>query len=85
METTMKEKSLKHKIKEMESAQREKQQAPADPEQILSFDQWWVMTSKRLSLKPSLKEIMWADFNARGIKKEEPAARYNEGLRLFGL
>ena len=81
----MKEKSLKRKIKEMESAQREQNQVTPSPDQILSFDQWWVALSKRMTLRPSLKEIVWADFNARGIKKEELATRYEEGLKLFGL
>lgn len=81
----MKEKSLKRKIKEMESAQREQTQVIPSQDQVLSFDQWWVVLSKRMTLRPSLKEIVWADFNARGIKKEELVARYEEGLKLFGL
>ena len=81
----MKEKSLKRKIKEMETAQREQSQPLTKADDLLSFDQWWVMLGKRMTLKPSLKEIMWADFKARGLKKEELAAKYDEGLKLFGL
>lgn len=81
----MKEKSLKRQIKEMEDAKREQNHAPSKPDDVLSFDQWWVSLCRRMTLRPSLKEIMWADFNSRGLKKEEPASRYDEGLKLFGL
>jgi len=81
----MKEKNLKRQIKEMETAQRELTVAPITLDTVVSFDHWWVILNKRMSLRPHLKEIMWADFNARGLKKEELAAKYDEGLKLFGL
>lgn len=79
----MKEKSLKRKIKEMEDAQRPSPAPQADEK--LSFDHWWILLNKRMPLRAHLKEIMWADFNARGLGKEELVAKYDEGLRLFGL
>jgi hypothetical protein len=85
MEIDMKEKNLKRQIKEMENAKREQSQAFLKPEEVLSFDQWWVGICRRATLRPSLKEIVWADFNSRGLQKEEPASKYEEGLKLFGL
>lgn len=82
----MSQKSLKHKIKEMETAQRQQAQASIlAPEQKVSFDEWWILLQKRMPLRPHMKEIIWADFGARGLKKEELAAKYDEGLKLFGL
>ena len=81
----MADKNLKRKIKEMEDAKREQNSQPASPNERQSFDHWWIMLNKRMSLRPHLKEIIWADFNARGLKKEEPAVKYDEGLKLFGL
>jgi hypothetical protein len=81
----MSEKNLKRKIKEMEDAKREQNPQPASPDERQSFDHWWIMLNKRMSLRPHLKEIIWADFNARGLKKEEPVTKYDEGLKLFGL
>lgn len=81
----MKQKSLKRQIKEMEAAKRDQAKPLVQPESKLSFDEWWIMLNKRMPLKPHLKEIIWADFNARGLKKEELAAKYDEGLKLFGL
>ena len=81
----MKGKSLKQQIKQMEDAKREQSQAPSNSEEVVSFDQWWVMLCRRMVLRPSLKEVMWADFKARGIGKEEPMSKYDEGLKLFGL
>lgn len=50
----------------------------------IGFDIWWVTVSKALNLQAHIKEIVWADFKSRGLKKEEPVAKYNEALRLFG-
>jgi hypothetical protein len=85
METNMKEKSLKHKIKEMENAQRSSAPVSGTLEEKLSFDHWWILLNMRMSLKPHLKEILWAEFRSRGLKKVETAAKYDEGLKLFGL
>jgi len=81
----MKQKTLKNKIKEMETAKRLEAVVHMPPDNMVSFDQWWVALSKRMSLRPSLKEIMWADFRARGLNKEESNAKYDEALKLFGL
>jgi hypothetical protein len=79
----MEDKDLKTKIKEMETRKRE--EAALDVEAKVSFDQWWVMLTKRMAVRPSLKEILWADFNARGVSKEELSSKYDECLKLFGL
>jgi hypothetical protein len=79
----MKDKELKAKIKEMEAKKRE--EVAPEVEAKVSFDQWWVMLTKRMTVRPSLKEILWADFNARGVGKEELSSKYDECLKLFGL
>lgn len=81
----MSDKSVKRKIKEMEDAKREQNPQPTPVDEVQSFDHWWIMLNKRMSLRSHMKEIVWADFNARGLKKEETVARYEEGLKLFGL
>lgn len=81
----MEQKNLKRKIKEMESAKRAEVEVAPILEAKVSFDEWWIMLQKRLALRPHMKEIIWADFNARGLKKEELVAKYDEGLKLFGL
>jgi hypothetical protein len=79
----MEDKELKAKIKEMEAKNRE--EVVLDTEAKVSFDQWWVMLAKRITVRPSLKEILWADFSARGVGKEELSSKYDECLKLFGL
>ena len=81
----MEQASLKHQIKEMENAKREQTQVSPKSDDKLSFDHWWILLNKKRTLRPHLKEIVWADFNARGLGKEEVGARYDEGLKLFGL
>jgi len=76
---------LRSKIKEMESKKREEQaQIVAKPDSTMSFDQWWMGASKKLKLKQHLKEILWADFQARGLKKEATSEQYDAACRLFG-
>lgn len=87
-----KRKSIKQQIKEMEAKKREEVQAnlpppkpsPAKQEKTISFDQWWMKVTKRVKLSTWLKEVILADFKARGLSKEETEERFNKALELFG-
>ena len=50
----------------------------------ISYDQWWMLINKKLSLPYHLKEVIKVDFKARGAGKMETEKKYNELLRLFG-
>jgi len=81
-------KDLKKQIKAMEDRKRDEAMAAAAPtpaEERVSFDHWWIVSNKRLQLRQHMKEILWADFKARGLKKEESSGKYDEALKLFGL
>lgn len=52
--------------------------------EAVSFDTWWNAIAKKLNLQFHIKEIMWADFSARGLKREDDPTKYNEALKLFG-
>lgn len=54
-------------------------------ESVISFDSWWMLLSKQRKLKPHLKEIIWADFQARGLTDYAPKTQYDEALVKFGL
>lgn len=56
----------------------------ASTEPTVFFDVWWNSIAKSLSLQSHIKEIVWADFQSRGLKKAEPEAQYIAALRLFG-
>ena len=49
-----------------------------------SFDVWWALASKKGNFRPHLKEIMWADFRARGLNKEETLECFYDALKQFG-
>ena len=57
---------------------------------LVSFTSWWLkMQRKREKVGKKrvpdyFKEIVWADFDSRGGKKEETTERYNELFELFG-
>ena len=60
-------------------------QAVADASaEHISFDQWWMMMSKRLKLKAHIKEILHADFKARGLSLKEPMHKFESAMKLFG-
>lgn len=76
---------LKKKIKEVEDKIREEVMETIPVAEEISFDQWWMITNKRLKLRAHYKEILAADFKARGITKSETKERYDEALKIFGI
>jgi hypothetical protein len=77
-------------IKKVQDAKREEVLAKAPPKpatqssEAISYDQWWMIVNRKIKLQPWLKEVMFADFKARGAGKMETEKRYNELLKLFG-
>lgn len=54
-------------------------------EKKVTFDQWWMLMNKKRNLKPWLKEIVWADFKARGVSKMEKEKVFEDALKLYGI
>ena len=52
--------------------------------QGIEFEVWWVLNSKNLAPQHR-KEIIWADFKARGLKEVEPAEAYDAALKKYGV
>jgi len=85
-----KDKTLAKEIKEMEVAKKQEaiKKAPkAAPvaDVRVSFDQWWMLLVKKITIRPSYKEILIADFKARGIGKKALAEEYDKALELYGI
>jgi hypothetical protein len=87
-----KKNDLKKQIKEMEDkaraevlAKQASLETVSQEPQKVSFDQWWISINSRVSLKPYMKEILLADFKARGVSKSETLEKYDETLRTFGI
>lgn len=51
---------------------------------VISYDQWWMIVNRKIKLRPWLKIVIFADFKARGAGKMETEKKYNELLGLFG-
>ncbi len=79
---------LRAKISRMEKEKRDKEVKKVAPKkevlQGVSFKRWWAAVSKKLELPAYLKEIVWADFNSRGLSKVEEKSKYDKALELFG-
>lgn len=75
---------------EAQEQMREEQikKAPAKPKSEssdkVSFDQWWMIIQKKVALRPHMKEVVYADFKARGAGKMESEEKYDELLKVFG-
>ena len=50
----------------------------------VSFDVWWATTAKKLATHHR-KEIVMADFKARGLSTQETMVAYDKALQLYGV
>ena len=78
-------------IKKMEVATKEeaakstpKPQVQPEAESI-SFDIWWMGFIRKVKIRPSYKEIIIADFKARGLSMKEKEEAYNKAIESFGF
>jgi hypothetical protein len=80
----MKEKNLKAQIKEMEIKKREETAPVTQPDAEVSFDSWFHQRAKQIP-KVHMKEILMADFKARGLGDKATMAAYDKALGLYGI
>lgn len=79
-----KKKDLKAQIKEMEMKQRHDQAPLIEPEAEIAFDSWFHQR-KPMIPKVHMKEIIMADFKARGLGDMATMASYDAALELYGV
>lgn len=65
------------------------EQAKAEPENLtplikLDFNVWFAMREKQIPSQ-HLREILWADFKARGLTAKETLQTYDEALATYGV
>ena len=56
--------------------------APQSPK--VDFDAWWAMVENKIPVQHR-KEIILADFGARGLTKKETMTSYHEALKKYGV
>ena len=80
----MSDKNLKSKIKEMEAKKREESIPVMEAEVEVAFDSWFHQRSKMI---PSIhkKEVLIADFKARGLSDKASMGAYDKALELYGI
>lgn len=84
---TARERELAIKIKLMEQKKREEQLVQMAEEKApkeISFDQWWMLVNRKITIPHYVKEIIRVDFKARGLKDKELEAKFDKALELFG-
>ena len=80
----MKEKNLKAQIKEMEAKKREEAAPVIEPEVELTFDSWFHQR-KPMIPKMHVKEVIQAEFKARGLGEKATMAAFDAALALYGV
>lgn len=80
----MKEKNLKDQIKEMESKKREESAPLMEPEAEVAFDSWFHQR-KPMIPKIHVKEVIMAEFKARGLDGKATMAAFDAALALYGV
>lgn len=79
-----KEKDLKAMIKEMEAKKREESLPTIEPEVEVTFDSWFHQR-KHMIPKNHMKEIILADFKARGLGLKASMMAYDRALEQYGI
>lgn len=82
-----KEKSLDEQIKEMEKEKRKESMDKVfgnKPEKKVSFDSWFHQRKDKIK-SCHKKEILMADFKARGLSAKETADKFDKALELYGV
>lgn len=79
-----KDKKMKQKIKIMEQEKRKSISVKVVQDKLIHFESWFHIR-KDMIPKQHLKEILIADFKARGIGNEATMAQFDNALRLYGI
>lgn len=77
-----KEVKLAAEIKKMEEAKRSA--VVIKPNVKIDFNSWYHQRKKQIP-KQHLKEILWADFKARGISEQSTVEEFDKALELYGI
>jgi len=68
--------------KERQMAQQEMSAEQSQPK--IAFEAWWALMQKRMPPNHH-KEIVMADFRARGLSMQEPMAVFEKALADYGV
>jgi len=74
---------LRAKIKQMESSKREPIVAKEE-EGLIPFESWWHQRREAIP-KHHAKEVISADFKARGLGNEATLEQFDKALSLYGI
>lgn len=77
-------KNLKEQIKEMEKKNRQESTPKAMPLEMISFSSWYHQRKDKIA-KCHHKEIIMADFKARGLGEEATVEEFDKALELYGV
>ena len=77
-----KEVDLAAEIKQMENAKRKA--VPIKQDKTMSYNSWYHQRKSKIP-KQHLKEIIWADMIARGVKDISTVEEFDRALELYGI
>jgi hypothetical protein len=80
----MHEQDLKNKIKEMENKNRKESAPVVALKALVSFDSWFHQRKDKIA-RCHHKEIIAADFKARGMEDRASIEDFDKALELYGV
>lgn len=75
----------KRKKKMIEEIKEYKKEEIIPKVELISFDAWWMGFTRKVKIRPSYKEIIIADFKARGLSMNATQAEYDSAIEMFGI
>ena len=73
-------------MKKMEKKARDEAKAanPPPPPATMFFDEWWAAKCRNI---PAMhrKEVVFADFKARGLTNKEAPQKFDDALKVYGV
>lgn len=61
------------------------EKTPQQEEKAMSFEEWWLLRETDINKPNYYKEILKADFKARGLHKLEKTDKWDWAAKQFGL
>jgi hypothetical protein len=56
-----------------------------EKQEVITFEDWWLMREQQLNKPYHYKEILRVDFKARGLGKKELLEKWDWAAKQFGL
>jgi hypothetical protein len=72
-------------LKEIKDFERKNKKIEEVPEQLINFEEWWLLRYSSFKMNPYLKDVLRADMKGRGLGVKNTLKQWDDAAKLFGL